>query len=706
MASFGGGAAASSSSAFQDDMYSFLDADEHQQLSYDEDDGYDSEFRRQKDLKIYLIDAHAAMAETPAAGGASPLQLALSAVAQVLTDQIISTENDLVGVCLYGTEKNENPNSFANIYVLQQLEIPDANRIKELRDMSRPGSTRLADIGSLRSTSFEFDKALWTCQTMFQDNQLKNPLQSIHIMTNMDDPSCGDHSLLQQSVQKGRDLESTGIETILYKMPGSGFFRTGNFFKQLMQLQHEDDPKRVLDGSTSAKVQESIRKRQFALRARGNLLMSVCDDVAIAVSIYSLVQKVSRPTAVKLESDTNKPVKTETSQVCETTGNILQQNQIAYSYAKYGGATNVVFDKEEQKDLKSFGNPAIKVLGFKPRSSLKLHHNIKHSMYLRANEDLVAGSTTTILALVEQMVLRDKAALASVVIRRSSMPRLAMLMPHKETDGGGGFHLIWLPYNDDLRTLTLPPLSEPTEHAVKGARMLVEGLRIKAFDCRNYSNPALQKHFRNLETLALEESVALTAKDDLVPEEPAVPKAEARQLCAEFRNSTLGRDWEMVRDAPVKTKRTKVDTGIPVADMDWKGLVTSGEIRMHTAPTLKAYLKLHHLPVGGRKEDLVSRVITHVQEAYGTANVNGDDDENDICARNDNDDDYDLTPATVGVGHQPTNENCDVGDLDAACAPSEAATAATSLTSSIMLPGGVRLILLASEMTPPYSCPS
>ena len=45
------------------------------------------------------------MARPPAGGGQAPLQKALQAVADVLADQIITSENDLVGVCLYGTEK-------------------------------------------------------------------------------------------------------------------------------------------------------------------------------------------------------------------------------------------------------------------------------------------------------------------------------------------------------------------------------------------------------------------------------------------------------------------------------------------------------------------------------------------------------------------------------------------------------------------------
>ena len=81
--------------------------------------------------------------------------------------------------------------------------------------------------------------------------------------------------------------------------------------------------------------------------------MSLAGDVSVAVNMFTLVQKVGRPTAVKLEQRTNKPVKVESSSICDETGNILQDNQIAYSYTQYGGATNVVFDKVGALQLQS-----------------------------------------------------------------------------------------------------------------------------------------------------------------------------------------------------------------------------------------------------------------------------------------------------------------------------------------------------------------
>ena len=122
-------------------------------------------------------------------GGSSEFSKALKCVADCLADQIISRESDQVGVCLYGTEKHQNKNNFPHIYVLHDLDVPDAATIKKLRDMADGSDGTVGDLGSLRSWTFKFDYALWVCMTMFAEVKHKNVIKGIHILTNCDDPS-------------------------------------------------------------------------------------------------------------------------------------------------------------------------------------------------------------------------------------------------------------------------------------------------------------------------------------------------------------------------------------------------------------------------------------------------------------------------------------------------------------------------------------
>jgi len=73
----------------------------------------------------------------PMAGDAGeiPFHNSIKCAIATLTDKIISSDSDLVGVCLYGTKQKRNLNDFESIYVLQDLDVPDAHRIIELESI-------------------------------------------------------------------------------------------------------------------------------------------------------------------------------------------------------------------------------------------------------------------------------------------------------------------------------------------------------------------------------------------------------------------------------------------------------------------------------------------------------------------------------------------------------------------------------------------
>jgi ATP-dependent DNA helicase 2 subunit 1 len=53
-----------------------------------------------------------------------------------------------------------------------------------------------------------------------------------------------------------------------------------------------------------------------------------------------------------------------------------------------------------------------------------------------------------------------------------------------------GFHLIHLPYADDIRQLKFEPQPKATTEQIVKAKKLVKTLRIK-FDSRNFENPGI-----------------------------------------------------------------------------------------------------------------------------------------------------------------------------------------------------------------------
>ncbi len=550
----------------------------------------------------------------------------MKVIADTLADLIIASDTDQVGVCLYGTVKHKNTNSFPHIYVLHPLDVPDAAAIKKMRDMADAPDATVGDLGSLTSTTFKFDYALWVCQTMFAEVKYANTVKSIHIMTNCSDPAEGDDRMLRDSIQKGNDLRSTGVEMFLYKMRSPKRFLTGNFFKEVMGFPEDTDPDKhdhVLNASTYEHLENGVKSRRHSVRSTGTAPLYFFDEqFFISVTVHTLVQKATKPGAINLEARTNKPVKVESSTVSEDTGEILLENQLGRRYDRYGGAQHIVFQTNELKEMKDFGPSAIRLIGFRDADALKVHHNIKHSSFLQPDEEIVGGSTTAFAALVQKMEAKGVIALASIIPRRSAVPRLCALLPQLLVQGDSGevirsmgLHVIYLPYADDLRAPQQNALQSVDRPVIDAAKEVVNRLTVDKFDCRRYHNPALQKHYKNLQTLALEEEVDEDVIDDVRPNSDHLDKH--RKYIERFRDESLGDDWETVQQAaePKKRKATESAAALAEADLwkdyDWDEEVASGSIGKLTMPVLKSYLRHYGLSVAGKKQDLLDRVEAH-----------------------------------------------------------------------------------------------
>ncbi len=52
------------------------------------------------------------------------------------------------------------------------------------------------------------------------------------------------------------------------------------------------------------------------------------------------------------------------------------------------GGDKIPFKKEEMEAIKQFDSPSIKLMGFKPITSLKNYHNLKTSYFVFPNDDV------------------------------------------------------------------------------------------------------------------------------------------------------------------------------------------------------------------------------------------------------------------------------------------------------------------------------
>jgi ATP-dependent DNA helicase 2 subunit 1 len=215
-----------------------------------------------------------------------------------------------------------------------------------------------------------------------------------------------------------------------------------------------------------------------------------------------------------------------------------------------------------------------------------------------------------------------KIIIARYVPRSNAVPRLVALLPQAEIwikdevtgqEKGQhqptGFHVIVLPYADEIRNLEADQNFDrvtPHPEQVLAARQMVQTLELD-YDPTAFVNPALQKHFAYLQAYALNKDEPVDVEDCLFPD------AEGLQRFEGVINSwkeTLPQGLEGGDDDDKKSTTRKRATAPADYDGDWDELVRGGDsnMRLVTVPQLKTKLKALGKPVSGNKPELWERL--------------------------------------------------------------------------------------------------
>eukprot|EP01097_Dermamoeba_algensis_P001097 TRINITY_DN1410_c0_g9_i1.p1 TRINITY_DN1410_c0_g9~~TRINITY_DN1410_c0_g9_i1.p1 ORF type:complete len:669 (+),score=163.30 TRINITY_DN1410_c0_g9_i1:275-2008(+) len=462
----------------------------------------------------------------PTAEGELPFHNSIRCAIATLQDKIISSENDLVSICFYGTKEKKNINDFEGIYMMYALDVPDANEIMELEKLLQKKTPPFGHYE--HSSEFPFGDALWTCSTIFSTSPVKIFHKRIFLFTNNPQPNTSSE-LRNQAIQRSRDLGELGIDIELFAMDRvEKKFDVNLFFQYIISIPEEDDignNSLITSSSFSSRFEEllmRVRRKEFKKRTTRALTFHIGKDIQFAVKLFTLVHETKKGASVWLDAKTNQPVKTITKWVCEDTGSLLMSSQIKHSY-EYG-REQIVFDTDELQKIKSLDQPGLRLMGFKPRSALKPYHNIRSSLFIYPDNMRMKGSGVLFAALLDRMAAKDKIAIAKYT-SSVSPSRFVALVPQLEKydshDGTqiqpSGLHLIFLPFADDIRHVDVTEYPLASEEQITKAKKVVKLLRIN-FDSRNFENPALQKHYASLQALALEREVADDVPDLIVPD--------------------------------------------------------------------------------------------------------------------------------------------------------------------------------------------
>eukprot|EP00884_Botryococcus_braunii_P020491 jgi/Botrbrau1/7125/Bobra.0143s0005.1 len=446
-------------------------------VDFDADDGagQDERFASLRESIVFLIDAQPHMFEqcdVSGLQGISPkdtwFDVAVKIARETIKSHIIGSASDKMAVIFYGTRETHNKNAHEHVYTYQELDEPDAQRIRDLDSLVEDVGKFEEEIGSYKDGGLEHLRyGLWAAHTALSSPERAQ--KRIMLFTN--DPNPGGEG---KDARARREKVLTRVENIheahialeFFPMVAQDTSLDSDFWKQVVEMSQEGRS----DVSSPADLQSRlgdlvtvIRQRSYKKRAVATLRWRFPGGLEMAVGLYQLVVVARKGAGTYLEAQNNMPLKSEAAYICMDTGapltvikkRIFPPPSKAYEHSRF---PPILLDVEELRDLKAVQQPGLHLLGFKPLSSLKDWHQLRTASFLYPAERARPGSTTAFIALHEALMAKEAFALCALTRSRVAESRLVACLPQQElVDESGtqieppGFNIIYLPYSDDLR---------------------------------------------------------------------------------------------------------------------------------------------------------------------------------------------------------------------------------------------------------------
>jgi len=149
--------------------------------------------KQNRDSVIFLIDCHRSMHEkNPHNGEGSPSNVnqVLKACVSFMKTKVITSDNDKIGIVLFGSKHSKNSLNFGHIFVLQNLDSPDASMIKDLENKVDEFTKEYGY--APKESSGPLFEALWICHQEFKSVEKQSYNKRIFLFTNEDNPGSDD----------------------------------------------------------------------------------------------------------------------------------------------------------------------------------------------------------------------------------------------------------------------------------------------------------------------------------------------------------------------------------------------------------------------------------------------------------------------------------------------------------------------------------
>ncbi|KAG6901967.1 hypothetical protein C0995_006196 [Termitomyces sp. Mi166 len=605
-----------------------------------------------RDVILFCIDCSESMQELREDPNYEDVQTchlfaALEAAVQIQKKKVIVGPNDAVGIMLFNTTRKTETtriqselkkHTFA-YQPISPLSAPTIQELIQLLDDAREDSEALRKaFPPLQGKRVPMGDVFTSCNWVLRDGAPKTATKRVFLITDEDNPHSGPGS--QQLITSARttliDLTQAGVtvEPFFISTLDKPFDVTKFYSSVLLPTNLTDDDEAV-DPSDPSVLPESIsisriedllaqmRFHEVPKRAHYSVPFKLGEGLIIGVKGYGLVTEQKKG-AYKYFVDLGDRMEvatTRTVYVDEAREAEVEKTRILYGTSL--GETVAAGDEEDEddsemegiirevpvgkrpfytaEDIQSFRTmdlqTGIKLLGFKDRSELAFEDNIKHSHFIYPDEMAYSGSKRTFSALIKSLVKKKKMGLVLALTRRNATPTFCALLPQEEkADEAGwvdpaGFHLIPLPFADDVRTATVTKAVRASDSLKDAARAWIDKLSVKngAYPPDSYPNPALAYHNAQLEASAFREEFDSDLFEDLTLPKIEMIHKRAGALMKAWKVALDNEESADIVDVPEKIAGTKRKAEVSVDEAEIRSMYQSSSLGKMRVDQLKVW---------------------------------------------------------------------------------------------------------------------
>lgn len=648
----------------------------------EEDEIEESSYKTQKDAVLFAIDVSKSMLTQPSDNdpkrpdnALSPTVAALKCAYALMQQRIISNPNDMMGILLFGTEKSKFQEGdgeggrpglqYPHCYLLTDLDVPAAADVKVLRNLVED-EEEAADLLQASSEEVSMANVLFCANQIFTTKAPNFSSRRLFLVTDNDFPHASSRDQRNSAAVRAKDLYDLGVTIELFPIshPDRGYtFDRSKFYNDIVYSSVPSDPDApapltadIKAASSSAtdgisllqSLISSVASRSVPRRALfSNVPFEIGPGLKISIKGYkALMRQVpKRTTYIYLPPDSDKPQIAfgSSTLVAEDNARTVEKGEVRKAF-KFGGET-VSFTDEELANIKHFGDPVVRIIGFKPASLLPIWASLKEATFIYPSEEDYIGSTRVFSALHQKLLKDQKFGLAWYIPRRNASPILVAIIPGAEERNEGGeqqmppgFWVKQLPFADDIREAPETSLVKAPDEVIDSMRTVIQQLQLpKAiYDPQKYPNPSLQWFYRILQALALEEDLPEQSDDKTLPRwkqihkragqyvvdwGAALDKAYNHWHTKTYMNKP-GANGSSKRSAPAssaprgskKVKGEDEDDDEGISDEQMKAAYGKDAISKFKVPDLKAWISSKGIKAAGaKKAELVDAITSYFE---------------------------------------------------------------------------------------------